>query len=769
MKIAKYDPAFPEGYDVEITHTATHAERQKAYRGREGNELRRREASRMRKTRFDHIPEFVGVDSEGIGRGKNHRAVLLGVGSAQYIARDLRKGLQYDEVFQFLYEQFQSRPEDTVYVGFYLGYDFNEWLRSLALKAARQLLTNEGKAARKVKDAAKARYHKPFYPVRVGGWEIDMLGFKYLGIRPRVCRCLEDNIKCQHEQLPWMTICDAGPFFQTSFLKVLEEWAEVRSEKEYRQIKRGKENRATARLSKKMMYYNALENELLARVMTKEAEGLRDLGIKLKRDQWYGPGAVASAWLRKQKALRRQELDEIEGMHDWVDVCRQSYYGGWFEIFSHGIISGETYNYDINSAYPYATTKLPHICEQCNTRRGDGRPKSSSNYMLLHVTVHAKGNRIGPVPHRTKDGSIIRPSVSKGWYWSHELAAANRAGLVKSVEYHEWYEFVPCRHPKPFTLVADLYNQRRKVGKDTPLGKAIKLVINSIYGKFAQSVGGAPYNNWFYASFITSHCRTQILDAIATIPGKASSVLMVATDGICFDKPHPKLPVSPAKNLGEWDRSIYHELVLFKPGVYWHHEGKAELEVKSRGVPAREFAAGIDLVEGMFRVTQQKKCLPSSGHVRIHILDNISPEIEKYLGPNGWPQFFVSLPFHMTSCKQALQRNKWDTAGHVQEDIPLLQSSDPSKKRGTVKWNVKASRLDSIILTIPDTEMESRPYKDPSIKYSRSKDLGFGIVNMPINDILEPISLARDKKANYDIDLGDGEWEWETVWNGGPV
>jgi DNA polymerase type B, organellar and viral len=776
VKIEKYDRS---QFTMKITPRqggGSNAERQAAFRERHGDKYRTQNAARMRKTRKDHIPLFVGVDSEGIGDGKNHRAVLLGVGSAQYVARDKRRGLQYDEVFDFLYSEFLNYPEDTAFVGFYLGYDFNQWLRSLPQDKAFLLLTTAGRESRKRKNPRSNP--RPYFPVRVGGWEVDMLAFKSLSIRPRACTCLEDGIPCMHPSAPWMTICDAGSFFQTSFLKVLEDWPEARTEKEFQLIKAGKEKRASARLNKEMKTYNALENDLLARVMKVYAEGLRDVGVKLKRDQWYGPGAVAQTWLRKNGAIKNHDIKEIPGMTDWLDVCQASFYGGWFEIFSHGIIKGETYNYDINSAYPFAATKLPHICEQCGTRRGKGNPKNRSPFMLLHCTVRTKGNRIGAVPYRTKNGSIIRPNISKGWYWQHELDAARRAGLVKEIEIHEWREFVPCDHPDPFAGIRDLYYQRQKVGKDTPLGKAIKLVINSIYGKFAQHVGSAPYNNWFYASYITAHCRAQILDAIATIPGKASSVLMVATDGICFDKPHPSLPVSKAKRLGEWDASVYHDVVLFKPGVYWHREGKAELKIKSRGVPAREFAEGINDIEGMFQVVIDKKCHPGSPFVRSWVENNLCPPIpdnpfewdgpHKWLGPNGWPQYVVNLPFHMTSCKQALARGKWHIAGETQEDMPLVQSSDPSTKRGDVKWSSSRARLDSVIKETPPKELETKYYLDPTIVYPRKKDLGFGFFNAPINDIIEAVSTARDKASRYDIDI-DGEYEWVTVWDGGPV
>jgi hypothetical protein len=784
MQITKADPT------VMITKRETDNERK--MRSQNTPKAKQRRAAYKRDKRASHVPNFVGVDSEGWGRGDKHRAVLLGCGTKHYLAEDRRKGLQWPEVFRFLYDCFLDAPEDTVYVGFYLRYDFNNWLASLPENKARSLITTPGKAARKA-DERNHFARGQFNAVHLDGWDVDMpAGYKCIKFRPRVCDCYENRFKCKHQQNPYMYVCDAGAFFQTSFLRVLEDWPQDKrpwSDAEQAVIDYGKNHLRTldqvrkgSKLERMVIEYNELENELLARIMRLVAEGLQQLGIKLPRDKWYGPGPVAAAWLKKNGGLLHRELIKIDQMEDWLDICRQSYYGGWFEIFSHGIIPGVSYNYDINSAYPFATTKLPHICPQCGTRRGNGNPKGHSQYMLLHCTVRTKGNRIGAVPFRDSHGSIIRPDIAKGWYWAHEIDAATDAGLVLKggVKVDEWVEFLPCNHASPFPTIGDLYLMRLDpaIGKKSPLGIAIKLVINSVYGKFAQSVGGAPYNNWFYASYITAHCRTQILRAIATHPRKADAVLMVATDGICFDSPHPTLPIGEllpdgsgerTKPLGEWDPSTYDDLCLFKPGVYWDKKGKAELKIKTRGVPAAQFAEGIEEIERTFRLCVSEKCLPGSNWLMTSV-DREFTSGERgpdyWLDYEYWPQFTVTLPFHMTSCAQALQRNKWDTARKMQEDVPMAQRSYPHPKRGQVFVD-KAGRFSTVIVKLDPNDCESKPYKDPSIKYPKSMNLGFGLEQGAFDEIREIASVARDKPSNYDLDI-DGI-EWETVWDGGPV
>jgi hypothetical protein len=745
---------------VKADGKTSHAVRQANYRAKHGKEYREKETARMRAKRAVAIPEFIGVDSEGIGRGSKHRAVLLGVGESQYVARDLAKGLHYTEVFQFLYDQYALKPK-TAFVGFYLSYDFNKWLSTLPRSAAWLLLSKAGKAKRLINDGKIKR--RMMYPVHVDDeWDIDMLGFKRLSLRPRVCHCYEQAVNCTHEQKPWMHICDAGSFYQMSFARTCEPamWANdpdgpICTQEEWDKLFKGKERRAYAKLDKEMMEYNVLENILLARCMGRLARGFSSIGIRLAKDEWYGPGSTAGKWLRQKGAPKHRDLyDTMPEYFD--DICRKSYYGGWFEIFSHGIIEGETWNYDINNAYPYATSKLPHICGDCRYRRGTGDYKGNSNYVLMFGTLHGGSERIGPVPYRDKTGSILRPAIAKGWYWQHEILAAKRAGLVKRVFTDEWVEFQPCTHPAPFADIRDLYNLRLSVGKNSAQGLAIKLNNNSCYGKFAQSTGSAPFNNWFYASLITAHCRIQILDAIATHPGKADSVLMVATDGVCFDSKHPGLPIS--KQLGEWEETTYTDLCLFKPGVYWHREGKeALLKVKSRGVPKKEFMAGVQEVEDYFRAMQYNGYAPGQLYQGVNE-EGYSIELRLV-----WPWFKVPIGFRMKSCAQALNERKWANAGEVQESISLLQDSNPHGKRRKARYNLEKRRIDTVVHDLPILETETRYYGE--VKYPRHKDVGFGFDGAPIDGVLEAAETLRTKAANYDIPLSE-EYEWENVWGG---
>lgn len=746
MKIVKQDIIGP-------SYKRSEADRHRAYRSAKGDAYRTDNRDRMRKSRAASIPEFIGVDSEGIGRGKNHRCVLLGIGDKQYVAKDLTHGLHWQEVFSFLYSQYEAHPK-AAFVGFYLSYDFNEWLKTLPKDVALMLLSKQGKLMRKRRDGKGQHY----FPVRHDGWEFDMLGFKRLSIRPWCGHIpTKDVPNCGCEAKPWMHICDSGPFYQMAFKAVIDPrmWSQdpdgdICNPEQRRLIEAGKERRAYAKLDDEMKLYNVLENQLLAQVMTRLAKGFKSVGISLGRDQWYGPGASASHWLQQNNAPKRDKLADL-GIPDWfTEICQKTYYGGWFEIFSHGMIYGESWNYDINNAYPYATCQLPHICGDCACARGNGEYKGSGKYVLVYATVFTKGTRIGAVPYRDKTGNILRPSVAKGWYWLHEIHAGTRAGIVGKVFYYEWAEFLPCNDPNPFGDIHRLYNLRLAVGKSSAQGLAIKLTNNSLYGKFAQSVGSAPFGNWFYSSYITSHCRTQILDAIATHPMGADSVLMVATDGVCFDSRHPGLPIS--KNLGEWEETRYDDLCLFKPGVYWHRQGKERLaKIKSRGVPKAAFQQQTEAMEILFSRFLRYECSPESSRAREWLTDDYGEHYAELTVSSGWPKFYAVVNFRMKSCTQALNEGDWSRAGVVMEKALILQSSDPESKRRRPSYNKTKNRIDTIIHELPFNESKETNYYHVPVE---DEDYGYDYDGDAIDKTTDMFTALR----------GDDSEEWETVW-----
>jgi hypothetical protein len=604
--------------------------------------------------------EFVMVDGEGIGNGRDHKYVLLGVGDRQREWPDGVKNII--EIFDFLYATFTEKP-DAVYAGFFLGYDFNMWLRLLPRERAWLLLSAEGKAKR----ARNTRSHLAPFPVEFCGYEFDILGMKRFKLKPKA-------------ESKWMYICDAGPFFQTSFLIAIDprNWNKpVVTAEEYAAIKQGKERRDSAVLDDEMRYYNRLENEVGARLMKRLELGLSHANVSLKKQQWFGPGQAAQAWMRLNNKLDRTTKAIRSHKSHLINAAIATYYGGWFELPVHGHIPGLTYEYDINSAYPFIASQLPCLCGKWE--HGTRSPKNGLS--MVRVIVWGKDRYLGPLPYRREDGRVLRPRYTEGWYWWHEILAAKRAGLISEITCLEYYTYSGCPHPPPLKQLNGLYESRLRIGKDTPEGKAFKILYNSVYGKLAQSEGEPVFGNPFYASLITAGCRVMVLEAITTHPLRSSAVVMVATDGIYFTAPHPQLDSRVSQKMGEWSKSIHSNLCVFKPGIYWDDDARTAIArgekpaFKSRGISAADFAESIAEVDKLFNQWGEKW------------LPGMPP------GRDDWPCVSFKARFTQTSVRQALQWTEEiepipkkiaiykNLAGAVHENKTLVQDSWPGVKR----------------------------------------------------------------------------------------
>lgn len=604
---------------------------------------------------------FIGVDGEGVtDPDGTHRYVLLTVGS-ESLHRD-GAALGTIEIFRFLYERFEEAP-DAAFVGFYLGYDFAQWLRGLPAERARMLLTAEGIARRK-----RRLPHLPPFPVRWNGWEFDMLGMRRLRLRPE---------PAGKEDVPWLTVCDVGSFFQQSFLKAIDpakSVAPIVTESEYSLIAAGKDGRSEHSFNSDMIRYNMIECDVLARLMGQQREGLLADSIKLAKNQWIGPGQAAKAWFRTIGVPRGETVRERTSPL-FRDAARQAYFGGWFEIMWHGIVRGTSWSYDINSAYPKIMAELPCLLHgrfvngsgvEIEGYRPGGLPHPATT--LVKARLGGSHPVVGAALHRTPKGKVLRPHNTSGWYWLFEIEAAMAAGFIDRCDIEQYQSYVPCAICEPpLAPIADLYKGRLAVGKNSPAGRAKRLVYNSGYGVNAQSVGEPAFGNAIYASLITAGCRTMILNAIASHPAGARDLLMVATDSVTFRTRHTGLDLD-GQRLGAWSESEHHNQTYFMPGVYWDDETRKRLArgedptLKSRGISARDLGQ------------------------RIAVLDRAWTRAAR----DGWPRLVLPVSFQLVSPRQALARGKWELCGTVVRDGKRIINSDPSMKRHA--WRPGCSR-----------------------------------------------------------------------------
>lgn len=578
-------------------------------------EFREYNRNRQRALRAKNPPSpkpFVGVDGEGGTIRGRHLYFLLRAGDYHV---ENTSGLTPTDCLDFL----SRLPNDAIYISYYFDYDVTMICRALSENRLRRLLDREGRSY--AKDGTRLR--QPF-PVDIedGAFQIDYLPRKFFKVRRRV-DAPTSVAEAETSYSKWVEISDISAFFQCSFVKALTDW-EITDDETLAAIQQGKDGRSNfGRLTEDTRRYNALECVLLANLGERFREVCTDVGYSPAK--WQGPGYLAVAMFRAHGIPKTRDLPAVHP--DVWEAANAAYYGGRFEVTGVGPVRGPIYQYDINSAYPDAIRRLPCLIHS----RFVEEIRDDVRYTLQYGEFTPnRESMLYSFPIRDRDGGIYFPGTGAGWYWGHEIAAAIHQDFIP-VRGYSLVETCECR---PFHWVPEVYQQRITLGK-TARGKILKLGLNSLYGKTAQSIGGAPYANPVYASLITSLTRTKLMEAVHSSPACAlglcgQDVYMLATDAVFTGS---QLPLPVSKDLGEWDLETHPDgMFIIQPGVYFTSDpGKP----KTRGLPQRVVVANA---EKFRRAFQDLANIGDATPVPVCI------------------QSFTGL-------RQALHRNKLETAG----------------------------------------------------------------------------------------------------------
>lgn len=191
--------------------------------------------------------------------------------------------------------------------------------------------------------------------------------------------------------------------------------------------------------------------------------------------------ASTSMSLYKNKYLRdnyyrhkiNELLEEFEG-----------YYGGRCEAFKRGEIRNYNY-YDFNSLYPsvmlneFPNPNTLRICHQNDIsyiESYDG---------ISNVDIYCPYMEYPLLCYRTDKKLLFPYGNFRGWYSHIELREAMKLGyVIKKV----WKTFYFKENCIPFyNFVLDLYEKRKELkADDNPMEKVVKIILNSLYGKFGQ-------------------------------------------------------------------------------------------------------------------------------------------------------------------------------------------------------------------------------------------------------------------------------------------
>jgi hypothetical protein len=477
------------------------------------------------------------------------------------------ESLSTQDCFDTMVRVAKANP-NSIHVSFSFKYDIDMIFRDIPVAGVRMLVR-------------KNRMHwKGFY--------IEVLPGKWLQVT-------KDGITCR--------IYDLFSFFATSFVKALKVW-KVGTPKQLAKIEEGKGARGAFKLEdldRLVIPYWREELSLLVDLANSLRDILYSAGIRPAR--WHGPGAVANYLFSDNKSS--QAMPDYDAMPSAVlDAGQVSYAGGRFEAFRIGYYDGPIYSADINSAYPYAMSKLPNMATG-KWVHFEGLPPSEvvreATVGMFHIryaygadakrAIAYDGMPAAGHYRYPKSGTVHFRHSSPG-VWIHAPEFRNflvqfEMGMFEVFDVLEaWiYEDDGSR---PFSWVEDIYRQRQEWKRaGNPAQLAAKLGINSLYGKLAQRVGGKDgkpkWHNLEMAGHITSTCRAMLYAASWQ---QWAELVAYQTDGIYSTAPMEFLPNGSGTELGQWEVEQYSGMLHLQSGVYWLRDQDGNwLRPKTRGIP----------------------------------------------------------------------------------------------------------------------------------------------------------------------------------------
>lgn len=394
-----------------------------------------------------------------------------------------------------------------------------------------------------------------------------------------------------------VVIWDLFKFFQAKFVSAIKDWKvghqELWDRMEEMKSKRAIFREIYERNPLSIRKYCFEETRCMAQLGRKLVESHETAGLQLR--SFYGAGSSGAAMLTAM-GIKGKNIETPAFMRKAV---ASGFSGGRFENHGIGLFRMHLANFDISSAYPYQLTFLPcleHGTWEHTTRRKDLEKAENQNGALIRYKLGRFPHSVvddswGPFPFREKDGNISYPLESGGgWVWRQEYLEGEK--LFPNVQFVEAWVYTSNCGCRPFAQIPEYYCLRCKLGKEGP-GIVIKLGCNSCYGKLAQSVGSAQFNQWIWAGMITSGTRAQLLNLLG-LHRNRSDVLMMATDGLLTKDvtviPPEPLPTGTAqtgKPLGGWERKeATRGMFLARPGIYFPlNPTKEELTaIRARGV-----------------------------------------------------------------------------------------------------------------------------------------------------------------------------------------
>ncbi|TAK17841.1 MAG: DNA polymerase, partial [Nitrosarchaeum sp.] len=180
-------------------------------------------------------------------------------------------------------------------------------------------------------------------------------------------------------------------------------------------------------------------------ILTKE---LAEKWIKLFYDafsfypaKWPSSGYLAEKVLINN-GIHFPKFDSIP--YPIQDIAFRSYFGGRFEMIKRGFV-GKAFLYDINSAYPYAITKIPDLTKGKWFKLKSINDKAKMGFFKIQCDV-PDDKHVPPFPFRANNNIIFPSGKFETYATLDELKVCDNSNEYKILES---YQFIPNSEKYP--------------------------------------------------------------------------------------------------------------------------------------------------------------------------------------------------------------------------------------------------------------------------------------------------------------------------------
>ncbi len=281
--------------------------------------------------------------------------------------------------------------------------------------------------------------------------------------------------------------------------------------------------------------------------------------------------------------------------------CLRAYYGGRVEMFFKGVAQGPVYVADINSSYP----DVMYRQEYPDTTTVEPSSIFTHTFGIGHFKIKVPETCfIPPLPFRSETGRLFFPTgLLEGWWTYAEVRfAVEKCGCEIIAE----FDGEGCRRGvRPFTsFIGEHYDARQAMKKRKEKSAQdleavfedlhLKLIMNNLYGKFAQHKDGnkmtrvklarrvmekmgaaieskiGPFYsyrvprkrpprtaNYMWGVYVTSYARLSLLEKIMAVYAKGAKLLYCDTDSIMFTGEGAKTALDFGDGLGKMSLETY--------------------------------------------------------------------------------------------------------------------------------------------------------------------------------------------------------------------